>query len=207
MRIAENKKGQLRLYLITLVLIAGSLSLISCVTPGEPVIEETITDTETDPFSGEDPDIWGRDPLTGDLTWKPENVIFPGQREFLEVGSTELYDDLGLDISVEYNSSILPLWITTFFYLQNYYPENNLQDHFVSVLNDIYYAWGDNSEIIDAQELTFTYAGQTAVDGFYALVRYEQGPDDGDWGGDSGALSLRRLLLYEQNEFSGSRRP
>lgn len=148
-----------------------------------------------------DQSVWAEDAESGALTYVPLNVWFPGTFEHLALEGTTEYDEDGLDVSVGYNSTGKPMWLTFYMYLKEYYPHADLRSHFEAVVGDVLSEW-PGSELVSAHNAGFSF-GETHIDGFLASFRYGQGPTPGAWGGFAVLFPYGDFYVYMRTSFLG----
>ena len=148
-----------------------------------------------------DQSVWAEDAESGGLTYVPLNIWFPDTFEHLAFEGTTEYDDDGLDVSVGYNSTGNPMWLTFYVYLKEYYPHADLRSHFESLVGNVLSEWPE-SELVSAHNVGFNF-GETHVDGFLAFFRYGQGPTPGAWGGFAVLFPYGDSYVYLRTSFLG----
>lgn len=88
--------------------------------------------------------VWAIEQGSDEVIYLPLDVHFPRTLGHLVITTPKIYDDVGLDASVGYDSKKISLWLTVYIYLQRYYSQRDLKSHFESLIGDIYAQWPDS---------------------------------------------------------------
>ncbi len=186
-------EGALRgVFRLVVGLIAVAVFWSCATTPPTEVTEADVPDQS----------VWAEDAESGGLAYVPLNIWFPRTFEHLARGGITEYDEDGLDVSVGYDSTSIPMWLTFYVYLKEYYPHADLRSHFEALVGDVMSEWPE-SEVVSAKNVGFSF-GETHVDGLLAFFRYGKGPTPGAWGGFALLFPYGDSYVYLRTSFLGT---